>query len=314
MWVLGDSGLAAGTVARSVAAAFTVIGLAFMNQEVFDIDYGLITVRALDRVLAREDVAGAGAATVTDVAGAATATAAIGTAAAIGVAGAATVTGAAAEIGTAGMADAAKSETATRTPDAPSIRFEDVTFTYPGADLPTIHGLTLEIHPGETLAVVGVNGAGKTTLMKLLAGLDQPTAGRITVDGADLRELDIDAWRVRMTALFQDFVHYGTSVADNVALSAPEHAADLPGIDTAIAAAGAADMVAALPDGTRTTLWKGGTGAVDLSGGQWQKLAIARAARCCRQAPGPSTRPGSAPACCSSRTGCCPDRRPSDRW
>ena len=131
--------------------------------------------------------------------------------------------------------------------------------------------------PGETLAVVGVNGAGKTTMMKLLAGLYQPTAGRITVDGADLRDLDVEAWRRRMTALFQDFVHYGTSVADNVALSAPEYIGDLAGIDDAIAAAGAAEMVAALPDGVRTTLWKGGTGAVDLSGGQWQKLAIARA-------------------------------------
>jgi ATP-binding cassette, subfamily B, bacterial len=229
MWVLGESGLAAGTVARCVAAGFTVIGLAFMGQESFEIDYGVITVRALDRVLAREDMAPQAPATASQGSG------------------------------------------------APAIRFEDVSFTYPGAELPTIHGLTLEIRPGETLAVVGVNGAGKTTLMKLLAGLYRPTAGRITVDGTDLRELDIDAWRERMTALFQDFVHYGTSVADNVALSAPEHAADLPGVDAAITAAGAADMVAALPDGTRTTLWKGGTGAVDLSGGQWQKLAIARA-------------------------------------
>ena len=229
MWVLGDSGLAAGTVARCVAAAFTVISLAFMSQESFEIDYGLVTVRALDRVLDREDM---------------------------------TATEAAA---------------ASQGSDTPRIRFEDVSFTYPGATRPTIDGLTLEIQPVETLAVVGVNGAGKTTMMKLLAGLYQPTAGRITVDGADLRDLDVEAWRRRMTALFQDFVHYGTSVADNVALSAPEYIGDLAGIDDAIAAAGAAEMVAALPDGVRTTLWKGGTGAVDLSGGQWQKLAIARA-------------------------------------
>jgi ATP-binding cassette, subfamily B, bacterial len=157
------------------------------------------------------------------------------------------------------------------------VRFEDVSFTYPGAARPTIEGLTLEIRPGETLAVVGVNGAGKTTMTKLLAGLYRPTAGRITVDGTDLRELDVEAWRRRMTALFQDFVHYGTSVADNVGLSAPEHAVDLAGVEEAITAAGAADTVAGLPDGVRTTLWKGGTGSVDLSGGQWQKLAIARA-------------------------------------
>jgi ATP-binding cassette subfamily B protein len=229
MWVLGDSGLAAGTVSRCVSAAFTVMTLAFMGQEAFDIDYGLVTVRALDRVLAREDM---------------------------------TVRSAA---------------TATQGSDTPHVRFEDVSFTYPGAARPTIDGLTLEIEPGETLAVVGVNGAGKTTMMKLLAGLYEPTSGRITVDGTDLRELDTEAWRRRMTALFQDFVHYGTSVADNVALSAPEYADDPAGIDDAIAAAGAADTVAALPDGVRTTLWKGGTGAVDLSGGQWQKLAIARA-------------------------------------
>ena len=228
MWVLGDSGLAAGTVARCVSAAFAVMSLAFMGQEAFDIDYGVVTVRALDRILTREDMAVLTAA-------------------------------------------------ATQGSDTPHVRFEDVSFTYPGAPRPTIDGLTLEIRPGETLAVVGVNGAGKTTLMKLLAGLYRPTAGRITVDGADLRELDVEQWRRRMTALFQDFVHYGTSVADNVALSAPEFTGDLAGIDASIAAAGAADTVAALPGGAHTTLWKGGTGAVDLSGGQWQKLAIARA-------------------------------------
>jgi ATP-binding cassette subfamily B protein len=229
MWVLGDCGQAAGTVARCVAAAFTVMALAFMGQEAFEIDYGIVTVQALDRVLAREEM---------------------------------TVRAA---------------PPASQGSDTPHMRFADVSFTYPGATRPAIDGLTLEIQPGETLAIVGVNGAGKTTMMKLLAGLYQPTAGQITVDGADLRELDVEAWRRRMTALFQDFVHYGTSVADNVALSAPEHAEDLAGIDDAIAAAGAADLVAKLPDGTRTTLWKGGTGAVDLSGGQWQKLAIARA-------------------------------------
>jgi len=229
MWVLGYSGLAAGTVARCVAASFTVMSLAFMGQESFEIDYGIVTVRALDRVLAREDMAIQAPAS------------------------------------------------ATQGSDTPHVRFEGVSFTYPGATQPTIDGLTLEVQPGETLAIVGVNGAGKTTMMKLLAGLYQTTAGRITVDGVDLRELDIEAWRRRMTALFQDFVHYGTSVADNVALSAPDHTGDLAGIDDAINAAGAEDIVAALPDGVSTTLWRGGTGAVDLSGGQWQKLAIARA-------------------------------------
>jgi ATP-binding cassette subfamily B protein len=161
-------------------------------------------------------------------------------------------------------------------PDAPLVCFEDVSFTYPGAHRATIDGLTLRIHPGETLAVVGVNGAGKTTMMKLLAGLHTPTSGRITVDGVDLAALEPDAWRRRMTALFQDFVHYGTTVADNVALSAPESLDDTAGIDAALAAAGAEDLISGLPDGAQTSLWRGGAGAVDLSGGQWQKLAIAR--------------------------------------
>ena len=249
MWVLGDSGLAAGTVARCVAAAFTVMGLAFMGQESFEIDYGLVTMRALDRILARADM------TPRTATGAATVSA----------------------TETAPAPAPAPAPTRTQGTDTPHVRFEDVSFTYPGAARPTIDGLTLEIRPGERLAVVGVNGAGKTTMTKLLAGLYRPTGGRITVDGTDLRELDVEAWRRRMTALFQDFVHYGTSVADNVGLSAPEHADELAGVEDAITAAGAADTVAGLPEGVRTTLWKGGTGSVDLSGGQWQKLAIARA-------------------------------------
>jgi ATP-binding cassette subfamily B protein len=251
IWVLGDSGLAAGTVARCVAAAFTVLNLAFMGQEAFEIDYGIITVRALDRVLGRADMTATADEDVTEVRAAAA---------------------------TAASAAAVMAAAPTQSSDTPPhVRFEEVSFTYPGATRPTIDGLTLEIRPGEKLAIVGVNGAGKTTMMKLLAGLYQPTAGRITVDGVALAELDLEAWRRRMTALFQDFVHYGTSVADNVALSAPEYASDLAGVEEAISAAGAADTVAALPEGIRTTLWKGGTGAVDLSGGQWQKLAIARA-------------------------------------
>ncbi|WP_449488205.1 ABC transporter ATP-binding protein [Streptomyces purpurascens] len=98
--------------------------------------------------------------------------------------------------------------TGTRTPAATvsTIRFEDVTFTYPGAPRPVLSRLNLTIRPGERLAIVGVNGAGKTTLIKLLAGLYTPTAGRITVDGEDLCTLDPAEWRSRMTALFQDFV------------------------------------------------------------------------------------------------------------
>lgn len=159
----------------------------------------------------------------------------------------------------------------------PHVRFENVTFTYRGTGRPVLDNLSLEIRPGETLAIVGVNGAGKTTLTKLLAGLHHPDSGRVLVDGVDLRELDLRAWRARMTALFQDFIHYGTTGADNVALSAPEHFGDTAGIHAAIEAAGADEVVAGLPDGIATRLWRGGERGVDLSGGQWQKLAIARA-------------------------------------
>jgi ATP-binding cassette subfamily B protein len=228
VYVLGTSGQSAGVIARSLTAAFSIMALSVMGMEAFDIDYGTVTLRALDRVLECHGPAPA----------------------------------------TPGTA---------QNGDAPLVRFEDVTFTYPGAPAPTIDGLTLTIHPGETLAIVGVNGAGKTTLMKLLAGLYAPTSGRITVDGADLATVDLDAWRSRMTALFQDFVHYGTTVADNVALSAPEALGDAAGIDAALKAAGAEDLIARLPGGASTMLWRGGSGAVDLSGGQWQKLAIARA-------------------------------------
>ena len=228
--VIGDSGVSAGVAARCLTAAFLVMQLSVMGPEAFDIDYGVLTIRALDRVVARHVPAPRDPAV-------------------------------------AGPVPAA----------APRVRFEDVSFTYPGAERATLHHLDLEIAPGEVLAIVGVNGAGKTTLIKLLAGLYPPTSGRILVDGIPLSDLDPLAWRRRMTALFQDFVHYGTTVADNVALSAPEHLEDSEGVLAAIRAAGAEDLVTGLPLGVATTLWKGGEGSRDLSGGQWQKLAIARA-------------------------------------
>lgn len=157
------------------------------------------------------------------------------------------------------------------TTSAPGVRFENVGFAYPGSDRPVLDGLTLDIVPGQVLAVVGRNGAGKTTLVKLLAGLYRPTSGRIIIDGDDLVELDVDAWRVRMTAVFQDFVHYPASVSDNIALSAPERMTESKAIADAAAVAGAGAMK------LDTLLWRGATGGADLSGGQWQKLALARA-------------------------------------
>ncbi|MER5214796.1 ABC transporter ATP-binding protein [Streptomyces sp. NPDC002838] len=162
-------------------------------------------------------------------------------------------------------------------PVAPVVRFERVSFTYPGAERAVLEDLDLTIRPGERLGVVGVSGAGKTTLTKLLAGLYEPTCGQITVDGVDLRTFEADAWRRGMTALFQDFVRYPLSARDNVTLSAPGD----PGRDDEIAklaqAAGAQAVLDNLESGLDTVLWRTGSDGRDLSGGQWQKLAILRA-------------------------------------
>lgn len=160
----------------------------------------------------------------------------------------------------------------------PTVRFAQVGFSYPGQpDRPVLSGFDLTLRSGETLAVVGRNGAGKTTMVKLLAGLYQPTSGQITVDGRDLAEADVRDWRRRVAVLFQDFVRYPATVADNVALAAPEAIDDEQGIRAALRDAGADDLVNSLPDGLRTSLWREGGAGVDLSGGQWQRLAIARA-------------------------------------
>ncbi|MEV0232217.1 ABC transporter ATP-binding protein [Nonomuraea sp. NPDC050786] len=160
--------------------------------------------------------------------------------------------------------------------DIPRIEFRDVAFAYPGIGTPVLHGLTLDIRPGQVLAIVGVNGAGKSTLIKLLAGLYRPTAGKILADGRDLAEWDIDAWRRRLAVVVQDFIQYPADVRDNIRMSAPEVPADDADITAALRRAGAEEVVAGLPDGLATPLWRNSGGGVDLSGGQWQKLAIAR--------------------------------------
>ncbi|MEK8174663.1 ATP-binding cassette domain-containing protein [Streptomyces sp. M19] len=147
----------------------------------------------------------------------------------------------------------------------------------PGSERPVLDGLDLRVQPGETVAIVGDSGAGKTTLIKLLAGLYAPTAGRVTVDGTDLASLDAEAWRRRLGVVFQDFNRYPLSLADNVALGAPEHRADLDGVAQALHRADAATLADGLP--AKEATWLSGEfhGGVDLSGGQWQRLAIARA-------------------------------------
>ncbi len=152
---------------------------------------------------------------------------------------------------------------------AREIRFRNVTFKYPvGEGGPVLEGFDLTIPAGSSLAIVGQNGAGKTTLAKLLCRLYDPQQGAIEIDGVDLRELDIDTWRARVTAVFQDFIRFELPLRDNVS---PAGAPDSV-IQGALTEAGAAHLAS-----LDTILARGYEGGTDLSGGQWQRVALARA-------------------------------------
>ncbi|MBM7785086.1 ABC transporter ATP-binding protein [Tenggerimyces flavus] len=157
------------------------------------------------------------------------------------------------------------------------IRFEGVSYRYPLAGSDALHEVDLLLPAGATVAVVGDNGAGKSTLVKLLAGMYLPTSGRLTVDGVDLAEVDPDHWRLRLSAGFQDHARFEFVVRETVGIG------DLPSVDDAdtvagaLGRAGAVDLLQSLPDGLNTQLGTAWDGGVDLSGGQWQKLALARA-------------------------------------
>ena len=150
---------------------------------------------------------------------------------------------------------------------AREIRFRDVTFAYPGGAT-VLDGFDLTIPAGSSLAIVGQNGAGKTTLAKLLCRLYDPQAGAIEVDGIDLRDLDITAWRSRLAAVFQDFIRLELPLRDNVAPGGAPDTVVLEALDAA-AAANLAHL--------DTILARGYEGGTDLSGGQWQRVALARA-------------------------------------
>jgi ABC-type multidrug transport system fused ATPase/permease subunit len=150
---------------------------------------------------------------------------------------------------------------------ARELRFRGVTFAYPSG-APVLDNFDLAIPAGSSLAIVGQNGAGKTTLAKLLCRLYDPQAGAIEVDGVDLRELSVESWRRRVTAVFQDFTRFESSLRDNVAPAGAPDAA----IAAALAAAGAAGLAS-----LDTVLARGYEGGTDLSGGQWQRVALARA-------------------------------------
>ena len=158
-----------------------------------------------------------------------------------------------------------------------AIRFEQVSFAYPGSDRQVLDKIDLEFPAGASTAIVGLNGAGKTTLVKLLARLYEPTGGRISVDGADLSEFDVRSWQRQLAVIYQDYIRYELDAATNVGLGAPDHMDDLDAINRACEWAGATEVVDSLPQGLRTVLSSRYAGGTDLSGGQWQRIALARA-------------------------------------
>ena len=165
------------------------------------------------------------------------------------------------------------------------VHFEGLRFTYPGSERPALSGINLTILPNEHVALVGENGAGKTTLVRLLLGLYRPTEGRITVDGVDVANLDPEEWRRQATAIFQDFVRYPTTPFENIAFADPSLLSEEPSSQVAVhprvvsaaAQAGADAFIDALPFKYATPLGKEWEGGVELSIGQWQRLAIGRA-------------------------------------
>ena len=160
---------------------------------------------------------------------------------------------------------------------ATAIHFDNVTFRYPGADRPILDGLDLTIPAGRCTAIVGHNGVGKTTLVKLLTRLYEPTAGTIRSDGVDVREYPAEAWRSRLSVIFQQFIRFEESVADNIGMGSAGHLGDRTGIEASAAAVGLGDLLAGLPKGADTLLARHLTDGAELSGGQWQRLALARA-------------------------------------
>lgn len=158
-----------------------------------------------------------------------------------------------------------------------AIRFEAVRFAYPGQATPVYDALDLVVPVGCSLAVVGANGAGKTTLFKLLGRLYEPDDGRITVDGVDIRSHDVEAWRRELAVVFQDFLKFPFTVRENIGLGALDRMHDEDALRRVAAQAGVLDLIEALPHGWETVLSPQFSGGVDLSGGQWQRIALARA-------------------------------------
>ena len=157
------------------------------------------------------------------------------------------------------------------------IRFENVSFTYPGIEVPALRGVTLHLRPGRKLALVGENGAGKTTLIKLLTRLYRPTEGRILLDGLDLDAWDVDVLRKRIGVIFQDFVRYQLAAGENVGVGDVRAFRDPDRWQTAAEKGMAHEFIERLPGGYQTQLGRWFDDGQELSLGQWQKVALSRA-------------------------------------
>ncbi|MEX2373710.1 MAG: ABC transporter ATP-binding protein [Dehalococcoidia bacterium] len=175
-------------------------------------------------------------------------------------------------------AAAMRADTDAAVPDrlAQGIRFEGVSFAYPGTDRLVLEDIDLEIPAGAVVAVVGENGAGKSTLVKLLGALYRPTGGRILIDGVDLARMPAEDWRTRLAGAFQDFFRFEFAAKHSVGVGDVPRLDDEPAVTAAVGRAGADDVVEHLVEGLDTQLGRSWPGGVEVSFGQWQKLALAR--------------------------------------
>jgi ATP-binding cassette subfamily B protein len=156
------------------------------------------------------------------------------------------------------------------------IRLEGVSFRYPGTERFVLEDVSIDLPAGKVVALVGENGAGKTTLVKVLCRFYEPDSGRITVDGVDLRRIPADAWRARVAGAFQDFMRFEFRAQRTVGLGDLPREELIPAVEAAVARGGASDMIERLPQGLATQLGPTWSDGVEVSFGQWQKLAVAR--------------------------------------
>jgi ATP-binding cassette subfamily B protein len=157
------------------------------------------------------------------------------------------------------------------------IEFRDVSFSYPGSDRPILRNLNLSLKPDERIALIGENGEGKTTIVKLLTRLYDPTAGQILLDGVDLREYDLDDYASNIAVIFQDFMRYDMTAWENIAVGQIHARENLEQVELAAKKSLAEGVIQKLPLGYDQMLGRRFETGVDLSGGEWQKVALARA-------------------------------------